>query len=475
MTFTPTSHTTLRWLCVAAAVSLLTTLTLSYVGEEGVYTITALELKLNGDYFVTTLYGLGYGRPPLFAWLVVPLADALGWNHVLVATRLVTALATVATAVVTAWLAFHLTRNREIAFFSALVFLSGDTLFYRGWLAYSDPLFTFFVFTAIACLWVSTLRATGTLIWVAAVALLCAYLTKVQTAYVFYGVALIVLLAERGNRRFLLSMKSIAPHVAALVAFVVWNVYLSHGAQAGGTMSDVSGKLKTVNLADYLNQLWSFPVETFARFLPAAGVAAYYAWRTRKAPAVEVGPRFPWRTLVLILALNYLPYWLGPKTHIRYVMPLYPLGALLLAALIWRCGERARRVAVYWLAGAILLRFLMGAVLMPLYQDRHRGDYAATAKLVEQATHGFPLYAMDYSATGLSVVAHLDAARYPQPYLRWPPGDWNNGFVLAYEPDPKVGRVFASYRLGGSTLYLLCRGTACRDAPLTIDTSTPKQ
>ena len=74
-----------------AALSFATTLTLPYIGEEGIYTITAMEMKARGEYFINTLYGTNHGQPPLLNWLVIPLADALGWQHVLVASRLVAA------------------------------------------------------------------------------------------------------------------------------------------------------------------------------------------------------------------------------------------------------------------------------------------------------------------------------------------------------------------------------------------------
>jgi hypothetical protein len=52
--------------------------------------------------------------------------------------------------------------------------------------------------------------------------------------------------------------------------------------------------------------------------------------------------------------------------------------------------------------------------------------------------------------------------RYPEPYLRSPPPQWDNGFVLSYTPNAKLGQTKASYTLGGNTLYLLCRGEACQ-------------
>jgi 4-amino-4-deoxy-L-arabinose transferase-like glycosyltransferase len=461
----PTAYSsqTWWWLYAAAALSLYTTLTLPYIGEEAVYTITSLELRLNPDYFMTTLLGQNYGRPPLLNWFVIPLADALGWDRVLQASRLVAASATVITGLIVAWLTLNLTRNRELAAFSAVVYLSGDVLFYRGWLAYSEPLFTLFVFGAIASLWVGVLTRRGYLLWIAVLLLTCGSLAKVQTAYLFYAVALLVLAYDGGMRRYLLGLNALAAHMAALAALMAWNVYFTQGAQSAGTWVDIMLKLKSVVITDYLNQLWSFPIETVVRFMPASAVAIYFLWRARAdSPAVTSGG-FPWRTLLAVLILNYLPYWLGPKTHIRYIMPLYPLAALLIAAAIWYCGERALKTASRWLIAAIVLRYVIGLWIFPWYQDKYRGDYAGVAAQIAYTTRGHSLYATDVSATGLSVTAHLNSARFPQPYVQWPPTQWEHGFVLSYTPDPALGRVSNSYKLGGNTLYLLCRGAACQE------------
>ena len=203
-----------------AALSFVTTLWLPYMGEEAVYTITSLEMPVSHDFFVTTLYATNYGRPPLLNWLIIPLADLLGWDHVLLASRLVAAISTTATGLVLAWLTLSLTRNRGLAAFSALVFLSGDVLFYRGWLAYSEPLFTLCVFSAIACLWVAASRRQPVLLWFAVLALTCGVLAKVQTAYIFYGVAFAVLYADRDQRRVLSGLDSILAHGTAIAALL---------------------------------------------------------------------------------------------------------------------------------------------------------------------------------------------------------------------------------------------------------------
>ena len=452
------------WLYAAAALSFVTTLWLPYIGEEAVYTITSLEMRVSHDFFVTTLYATNYGRPPLLNWLIIPLADVLGWDHVLLASRLVAAISTTATGLVLAWLTLSLTRNRGLAAFSALVFLSGDVLFYRGWLAYSEPLFTLCVFGAIACLWVAASRRQPVLLWLAVLALTCGVLAKVQTAYIFYGVAFAVLCADRDQRRVLSGLDSILAHGTAIAALLVWNSHFAQGTQGGSTLTDITLKLQNVDLGTYLKQFAWFPVETVLRFLPASAVAIYAWRRTAASPLVKAdapSEEFPWRTLAAILAINFLPYWLGPNSHIRYIMPLYPLASLLIAAIIWRYGQYWRLVATRWLAGAILLRFVLGLWLFPWYEAHYRGNYAATAAEIEAVTRGFPLYATDVSATGLSVTAHLDTLRFPDEYLRWPPKQWTNGFVLSYGANAELGQTKATYPLGGNTLYLLCRGAAC--------------
>ena len=195
------------WIAFAlAAASFAATLTLPYVGEEGIYTITAMEMKASGQYILNTLYGTNHGQPPLLNWLVIPVADAIGWPHVLVASRLVTACATIGTGLVLAWLVAALTRDARLAAFTALVYLTSDALIYHGWIAYTYPTLAFFTFTAIACLWTAAVRHSPFLAWLAAAAISCGALTKGVSAYAFYGAAGLVLLCRRDLRPFLLHL-----------------------------------------------------------------------------------------------------------------------------------------------------------------------------------------------------------------------------------------------------------------------------
>ena len=67
----------------------------------------------------------------------------------------------------------------------------------------------------------------------------------------------------------------------------------------------------------------------------------------------------------------------------------------------------------------------------------------------------------DVSASGRSVAGYIDAYAYPAPALKRPPQEWDSGFVIEYEEDPRSGRTFKHYPLAANNLYLLCRGAAC--------------
>ncbi len=79
-------------------------------------------------------------------WLMIPIANLIGWEHVLVASRLVSVGATLGTSLTVAWLAHQLRRNESVTWVAAILYLvTADVMLYRGWLSYADPLFAMFV------------------------------------------------------------------------------------------------------------------------------------------------------------------------------------------------------------------------------------------------------------------------------------------------------------------------------------------
>ncbi|PIY04079.1 MAG: dolichyl-phosphate-mannose--protein mannosyltransferase, partial [Gallionellales bacterium CG_4_10_14_3_um_filter_54_96] len=190
-----------RLLLLLAALSFIPTLFFYSVGEEGIYTISTMEMWQSRNWFIETMYGINLQRPPLMNWLGVGIANLLGWTHVLHSIRLLSIAATLGMAAWLYWLSARLFADRSFAAFAALACLAmADLALYRGWLAYTDPLFAFFTFGAMASLWVAALEKHKGWLLASVLLVSCALLTKAFTAYVFYATVGFVLLWRQETR-----------------------------------------------------------------------------------------------------------------------------------------------------------------------------------------------------------------------------------------------------------------------------------
>lgn len=455
------------WIMYAlGTIAFVPALQFHYVGEEAIFPLVSLEMWHRGEWLRQVLFGVNPQHNPLFNWLIIAGCQLAGWEHMLAVARSVTIAATAASGLVLAWLAQRLSGDRHFAALAAVVYLMlADVALYRGWLAYVDPLFGLFVFAAIACLWVACRERRLPLVALGVAALVAGFLTKALTAYVFYGVAVFVLAWDRGFRGFLLSPASLAIHAAGVAAVAIWYGMVPGGSGQGFRMfREILDKLNPTGLADYASKLVTYPLQTFAKIAPAGLLAAYYAWKHRSTGNQDASAVF--RAAVAIAALNYLPYWLAPQSHTRYLMPIYPLAALICAHLIWNARPVSVAVTTRWFWGLLAVKLVLVTALFPYYQRAFRGEnYLQAARDILKRSAGHPLYTTNDSASGLSVAANIATLRLPAAPLTFPPAQWESGFVISYSPDHRAGRVVEKFRLGGNDLYLLCRGAACGPVP----------
>lgn len=457
-----TLYSRTRWLLLLAGISFVPTLFFYLVGEEGIYTITSMEMWHQQNWVQQVMYGADNHRPPLMNWLVMPLAQLIGWKHVVIASRLVSVAATLGCIAWLYWLSKRLFGDSQFALFAALSALAmADLLLYRGWLSYTDPTFAFFTFGALATLWVATTTASKQWLLVSVLLISCAMLTKAFTAYIFYGTAVLVLLYRKPARTFLLSTSGIAVFALAIIVPMLWFSALPQVGGHSSTMVDEIGrKLSAQSGIGYLARLLSYPLETAFWLSPTVLLAAYLMARKRLLIAEMQPERY--REGVFIAVLCIAPYWLSPQGGIRYLLPVYPLIALVAARIIWRSGEAGITLALRWFAGIVVVKILFALVLFPYYQSHYRGvNYTLAASEILLKTQGYPLYAANSQSAGLNVVSEIDAQRFPQAPLVLPPPQWDNGFVISPTEDLTVGAVAFRYQLAADELFVLCRGAAC--------------
>ena len=104
-----------------AALSFLLTLPVEYIGQESVYPLMSYEMWFYGKYLAPSMYGVYYWRPPLYNLMIVPVAQLMGWNHMLVAARLVALTATISSALLLAWFVRRQFGDKTFAAFTALI------------------------------------------------------------------------------------------------------------------------------------------------------------------------------------------------------------------------------------------------------------------------------------------------------------------------------------------------------------------
>lgn len=460
------SPKTIWLLFILAAVSFLFTLHLSHIGEEGVYTISSFEMWYHKHYLYPLLYGTNYGRPPMFNWLIILLAKVVGWSNMLLASRLLTVGATIGSGLALAWLGKNIFRANLFAAFAALAYLTTDALLYHGWLAYSDPLFALFIFSAIACLWVAWEREVVVLLVIAVLFLTAAFLTKALTAYVFYLIAFSVLL-WLGKRKFLLQPWSIVLHLGVFCFPLLWAM-LTNDLNGSSLIRDIwywgweAGK--NTAITTYIKQLVTFPLEIFVRILPISLVAIYYFWQGKGsfAQTHKVALKF----LMLFVIISFMPYWLTTKHSARYILPLYPFIVLWCSYIVWHSGARALRVALIWCIAAIIIKYLTVIFWWPYYQSSYRGNYLAVAQDVTQYARDYSLYENNAGAVEHSVIDNINILRYPAMPLHsinLKASQESSYFVITTDSDFNSGSIVRKYTLGksGKNIYLLCYGQAC--------------
>jgi 4-amino-4-deoxy-L-arabinose transferase-like glycosyltransferase len=437
---------------VAASLSFFFSIGLPSVGEEGVYTNITLEMLFNQEYLVPTLYGVHYSRPPLFNWLMLGVMQFVGVANVVIAARLVNIAATLATA----WLLYKFVARKftekTFALFCCAAFLSGDLLFKRGWLAYADSLFALCVFAAMLALWLAVDTQRTRWLVVAVFSLSCAFLAKIHTAYIFYGITGLVLLWQHPQRKFLFGAQSWMLHINAILFPIAWTLYVNDGyGGVSTTWLHSRSFVEWPGLLAYATKISLYPLDVLSRFLPLS-LLAVLAWFVQKSRQ-SLLPNANTKIIFWITFLNLLVYWLAPASNIRYILPLYPFIAMLLAYQIWHHKPQWRNLAVGCLLFVICLKYVYALVWLPYEHTQWRGDARVVAAAIQQRTQDAPLYTNDSTSSGLRVTVELNKIRYPAAPLTVPHQDFY-GYVILDNNDPRFGTLVQTYNLRSNKLYL---------------------
>jgi len=307
--------------------------TIAFIGDEGIRTLVALEMKLSGHFLVPTLNGEAYyNKPPLYNWLIYFLSELFGhfgeWP---------TRMTTLIFLGLFAWTVYifsrrHFDRLSSISM-AFMLLTSGRILFWDSMLGLIDICFSWVIYMNFMVLY--HLGKSGRWKWMFLISyFLCAigFLLKGLPAGVFQAISLVTALFFHGAfRKKIFSLDHFLGIGLGLIPVVVYYVLYAGQVSLGNVFSilwDQSlqrtaahhGLLKTII------HVFSFPFEQIYHFLPWSLLivtflhSGFRQW-VRNNPFVHFS--------FWMLAANLSVYWLSVQVYPRYLLMFLPLFNLI--------------------------------------------------------------------------------------------------------------------------------------------------
>lgn len=301
---------------------------MTFIDDEGIRTLVALEMDYSGNWITPTLHGeYYYKKPPLFNWILLGWFSLAGKVNEFTA-RIPTVLALLGyCGTIYYFLRKH--TNRANAFLHVLVVLTcGRMLFWDSMLALIDITFSWVMYGLFMVTYHAFEKKKWMRLFVLTYALTATgFLLKGLPAVVFQGFTLLAYFTYRGAFRRLFTWQ----HVIGGLVFVVTvgGYYLAYHqyndlSNVFETLVTESSQRTVVNYGIWntVRHFFTFPLEMTYHFLPWSIMAIYLLHR--KVLKLLRSDQFIAFNALVFLA-NILIYWTSPEVYPRYLLMLVPL------------------------------------------------------------------------------------------------------------------------------------------------------
>jgi 4-amino-4-deoxy-L-arabinose transferase-like glycosyltransferase len=447
--------TDLKILALIVAGFVATLFSVQYTGEESVYTVSAYEMWYHGQWLSPTLYGEPYRRPPLINWLIIGITFIISWEYAIAAVRIVSALATFGSAAVIFWFLKRMKMTVEVASIGALIYLTmWQVIGGYGWKGYSDALFGSFTLTAMLFGYLAIKESSLRWLLFAIFFSYLGFLTKALTSFVFLFSALFITALVEKRLTYLVKIGFPVFFIQAAVLVGSWYAIVPSGNQlAEGMLFDIFNRYLKTEFNVFFRHISFFPFETMLNMLPASAFLLFLGlkggiFQNKNSLATIFG---------LTGLIGFLPYWIAPVSHSRYLMPIYGIVAIYLTLLIqgnFHFLTLVRKVLV-WVA---LFKLAYAVFLFPLYTSLIRPPIHQWAANVKEIVGDELLFSVDQTWIGISVVDTVNRMIYPRPPIVRSYVGVDSGFVMSNTNRHDLGILVKSF---DSKMFLYCFGVNC--------------
>lgn len=321
------------WLCIIAILLLFPALLinlglLTFIDDEGIRSLVALEMKLSGNYIVPTLNGdLYYNKPPLYNWFLLIFFSIAGKFNEYTA-RIATIFCLLGYA---ATIFYYLRKHfdAKTAFLNAFIFITcGRILFWDSILGLIDIGFSWVIFTLFMVIYHQFKKGNYWALFLLSYFLTAmGFLMKGLPAVVFQGFTLLAFFIYQKQFRKLFSIQHIAGGLlfVGLVAsyYLVYNEY-NPLSTVFNTLFSESSRRTVVNFGIWRTvlHLFTFPFEMVYHFLPWSLLIVYLIrrdiWKTiRQNDFITYN--------FIIFFANIIVYWTSVEVFPRYLLMHAPL------------------------------------------------------------------------------------------------------------------------------------------------------
>lgn len=295
--------------------------------EEPRRALVAMEMILNGNYWVPTEFGIPYyNKPPLYNWLLCSVFNITG-SYSEFNLRVIS----VVSFILLGFVHFIFTRKymglRFAAISSLLLLISVDIYFYFSLTGEIDLFYSLLVYCNIAVIYYFVDKQRYYVMFILAYFIAAlGMLTKSFPSVLFLGISLLIALSLKKKLAKLFSLAHVAGFLvfAIVIASYLFVYSRMHDLDLliNGLWVDSSKRTVLEGAGNaLLTQLVNFPLEVLKNMLPASLllVFAFSSKNIRNSPFILFS--------LLIFLFNSLIYWISPDAKQRYIYALYPFLA----------------------------------------------------------------------------------------------------------------------------------------------------
>jgi len=441
----------------AAFVMLLPLPIMQYVAEESYYALGSYEIFVDEHWWHQSVFGMAWPKTPLYNWLIIAVAQVIGWPHLEIATRIVSVFATWGSAIVIFFMARRLFPSQpDAAWLGALIYLSmGEISFWYGWLGYADATFGFFIFAAISSLWLALEDKKIGWLLISLLLITLAFLTKNISCYVMYFSAGLILLWRYQRWSLLINPAYIVPVLASLtLPWLYQHFLLDSGANSTVAVNDALRNFFGYSFTAFISHWFTYPALFLARAFP---LTLIFIW-------LYIKEKQRWKmnnnmlTLCYIILLCLFPFWLSAAGSPRYLVPFYGLLALFLTGLAIQLNIKQTALILKIMLFVILLKIPYSFAVLPYIKDwRPERSIVAVVDDIMLHSNGTNLRTVNDISTGLSIGAYINVRTPHNHYVRWYDGKEQQVYILSEVEDKKLGELVKYYHLQGQHAYLYWR------------------